>query len=207
MVLGNFGRKSLLGTEFLDCLPSDLKLFRKLARNANTRFVYKPQVEKVDLRKAQYASRGGITSAFYCMLLKRGPVSIMDDGLNEIPLERYSTNANRKDRHHIFPQKAARNAEISPNLYNSICNVCLLTAEENQKIGFGRPRSYLGTVRDTGTHFKRKMSRHLVPVENGSGIWSTDLKRGFNLFVKDRTEQISKALEAEAGTRLFRRDF
>ena len=194
------------GRNFLICLPSDLKFFKKLAGNSNTRFVYRPQIERVDLRKAQYASRTGITSAFYCMLLKRGPVSIMDGGINEIPLERYATNANRKDRHHIFPQRAARDADIPPNLYNSICNVCLLTAEENQQIGFRRPRLYLEEVRESSSYFKRKMARHFIPVEDESGIWSPNLKRGFHLFLKSRAEHLSRALEAEAGIRLFRRD-
>jgi len=194
------------GRNFLVCLPSDLKFFKKLARNSNMRFTYRPQVERVDLRKAQYASRAGITSAFYCLLLKRGPVSIMDGGINEIPLERYATNANRKDRHHIFPQRAARAADIPANLYNSVCNVCVLTAEENQQIGFRRPRLYLADVQNSGSHFKKKMARHFIPVEDDSGIWTRNLKRGFHLFLKCRAEHLSRALETEAGTRLFRRD-
>ena len=90
--------------------------------------------------------------------------------------------------------------------YNSIANICLLTAEENQTIGTRRPRYYLGEVKDNGTYFKRKMARNLIPVHADSGVWKTDVKRGFNQFVKERTDLICKALETEAGGRLFRRD-
>jgi hypothetical protein len=195
------------GTKFLRCLAKDLGLFRRLAQNGNARFEYSPEVDRIDVRKAQFASRTGITSAFYCMLLRRGPVSILDDGLNEFPTERYATRANRKDRHHVFPRAVLAPLGIPSNLYNSICNICLLTAEENQSIGSRRPRSYLGDVRDEGTYFKRKMARHLLPVNpDNSGVWERDLRRGFKQFLKERMELICRALEDEAGICLFRRD-
>lgn len=194
------------GSNFLRHLPDDLKFFKRLARNPYVRFTYRPEVEKIDVRKAQYASRTGITAACYCMLLRRRPVSILDDGLNEIPLDRYSTTANRKDRHHIFPRAMLAFLGIPARLYNSICNICLLTAEENQSIGMRRPRSYLGEVRRTGTYFKRKITRHLIPVQDDSGIWLRDTKKGFTRFAKQRTDLICRALEEEAGIRLFRRD-
>ncbi|WP_428939673.1 GmrSD restriction endonuclease domain-containing protein [Fontivita pretiosa] len=194
------------GTNFLRCLPDDLRFYKRLAQNQRARFTYKPETEKIDVRKAQYASRTGIAAACYCMMLRRKPVSIQDDGLNEIPLDRYSTSANRKDRHHIFPRAVLAKLGVHAKLYNSICNICLLTAEENQSIGMRRPRSYLGEVKRDGTHFKQKMSRHLIPVHDQSGIWMRDARKGFMRFMKERTDLICQALEDEAGTRLFRRD-
>lgn len=140
------------------------------------------------------------------MLLGRRPVSIIDDGLNEIPLDRYSTRANRKNRHHIFPRAVLNGRDIPSSRYNSICNICLLTAEENQKIGSRRPRSYLGEVRDNGSYFKKKMARHLIPVNEGSGVWSPNVRKGFNTFIKERRGMICRALEEKAGIKLFRRD-
>jgi hypothetical protein len=195
------------GRNFLRCLPQDLKFFKRLAQNGSARFEYTPEIDKVDVRKAQYASRTGITSAFYCMLFRRGPVSILDDGLNEIPLERYATRANRKDRHHVFPRAVLAPKRIPANLYNSVSNICLLTADENQSIGSRRPRVYLGDVRDEGTYFNRKMARHLLPVNpDSSGIWARNIRRGFTQFLRERTDLICRALEEEAGIRLFRRD-
>jgi hypothetical protein len=64
----------------------------------------------------------------------------------------------------------------------------------------------LGEVRDNGTHFKRKIARHLIPVQDDSGVWQRDVKSGFTKFLKERTDLICRALEEEAGIRLFRRD-
>jgi hypothetical protein len=192
------------GRDFNRCVPADLKFFEALAKNPARRFRYDPQVERVDVRKAQYASRTAITSAVYCMLLLRGPVNLLDEGLNEIPVQRYSTRANRKDRHHIFPRQPLANEDIPAKLYNSISNVCLLVAEENQMIGSKRPRSYLDDLNRPGFAFKRKMSRHLIPVDEASGVWNANVKRSFRRFLEQRTKLICHALEEQAGIRLFR---
>ncbi len=193
-------------SKFFDCLPADLRFFKKLATQRGVRFTYSPQVDKIDVRKSLYASRTGIATAFYCMMLRRQPVSIMDDGLNEIPIDHYATRANRKDRHHIFPRALLAQWGVSSNLYNSICNICLLTAEENQTIGVRRPRAYLSDSRNNAGYFKRKMARHLIPVDEGSGVWSTNVKSGFKRMVRERIELICDELEQEASLRLFRRD-
>src|ERR1022692_2775155 len=95
---------------------------------------------------------------------------------------------------------------IPSNLYNNICNICLLTAEENQGTGFRRPRSYLGGARDNTGYFKRKMARHLIPVGDDSCVWSTNVKAGFKQMVRERNDWICRELENEASIRLFRRD-
>jgi hypothetical protein len=195
------------GSKFFDCLPADLKFFKNLAsKRRGVRFTYSPQVEKVDVRKTQYGSRAGIATAYYCMLLRRQPVSIMDDGLNDIPIERYATPANRKDRHHIFPRGQLAANGVASSLYNSIGNICLLTAEENQSIGSQRPSIYLGTAHENAGYFKRKMDRHLIPAGDDSGVWSKNLKAGFTQMLRERTDWICAELEKEAGLRLFRRD-
>lgn len=194
------------GRNFLRCVPADVKFFMRLSMHPQTRFSHLPQADKDDVRKSQYASRTGITSAYYCMMLRRRPVSIMDDGLNEIPLDRYSTSANRKDRHHIFPKAILSAFDISPRLVNSISNICLLTADENQAIGRKRPRTYFGDVKESGNYFKKKMHRHLIPAERESGVWSHDIRRGFTRFLRARTDSLCSALEEAAGMRLFRRD-
>jgi len=176
------------GRNFNRCLPEDIRFFKRLTHNARARFTYSPEVDRVDIRKSQYASRTGITAAFYCMLLRRGPVSILDDGINPIP------------------RGVMISAETPPSLYNSICNICLLTAEENQTIGSRRPRSYLGQVEAEGTYFRKKMNRHLIPVHDASGIWESNVKRGFRRFLKERADLICKEFEREAGIRLTRRD-
>ena len=192
------------GRDFNRCVPEDLKFFSKLAKQPSVPFRYKPQVEPVDVRKAQYSAATAITSAVYCMLMRRKPVYLFDHGLNEIPTDRYSTRANRKDRHHIFPRQLLANHGLPSQIYNSIANICLLVAEENQSVGSRQPRTYVQELRDF-RGFSRKMSRHLIPVDEDSGVWDRNTPRGARRFLEQRTVLICEALEGEAGIRLFRR--
>jgi len=191
------------GSDFYRCLPVDLRFFKSLSENEEAKFRYVAQVAVADVGRSHYAARTGITSAFYSLLLKKGPISILDDGLNPIPLDRYSTNANRRDRHHNFPRAVLSNARFSAKLYNSICNICLLTAEENQRLGSRRPSSYLGAVCKLG-YFGRKMDRHLIPIAVDGGIWMSSVRKGYDKFRRERTALIVSAFEREAGIKLFR---
>ena len=194
------------GRDFNRCVPQDLKFFRALAEKPSTRFRYTPQVDAIDVRRAQYGARTAITSAVYCMLLSRGPVYLFDKGLNEIPLHVYAGRANRKDRHHIFPRQPLINADVPVAQYNSIANICLLVAEENQRVGSKRPRVYLSELDRPGNRFVRKMTRHLIPVDEASGVWDKNLRRGFRRLLSQRTQLLCGELEKAAGIRLFRRE-
>ena len=90
--------------------------------------------------------------------------------------------------------------------YNSIANICLVLAEENQSIGSKRPSRYLDELDRPGNRFRQKMNRRLIPVEDTSGVWEQNLKRGFKRFLQQRTNLLCKELEKTAGIRLFRRD-
>lgn len=194
------------GSSFTRSLKDDLKFIRKLAKNPNHRFSYKPEVERAEVRKSLYASHTGITTAFYCMLLRRGPVHLKVNGVSPILLEYFSSSTSKKDRHHIFPKGILGPMGVLAKEYNSICNICLLMADENQSIGKRRPKSYLKELSETTTYFKAKMSRHLIPCGNSAAVWHGDLKNGFKQFLKDRCALICNELESEAGIRLFRKD-
>lgn len=194
------------GQNFNRCIPEDIKLFKRLAKNPKLKFSYKPLADYHDVKKNKYTSKSGLTCAINCMLLRRKPVQLGDDGLNEIPIDNFATETNRKNRHHIFPKAVLAWESVPSNLYNSIANICLLTFSENLGIGSKRPRSYLVEIKETTSFFKRKMDRHLIPVDEDSGIWMRNVKKGFFRFLESRTKLICQALEEEAGIKLFRRD-
>lgn len=194
------------GGEFLRCVPADVKFFRRLAHNARVQFHYRPTKDRGDVMRTQCSGRTGIGCAVYCILLQRHPVSILEDGLNKITRSRYAAPGNRKDRHHIFPRAVMRSVNESTNRYNSVANICLLTAEENKSIGKRLPRKYLDDVRRNTRYFRTKMSRHMIPFDDKSGIMFRNAKRGFNRFLSQRADLICRAAEKEAGIRLFRRE-
>ena len=194
------------GQNFNRCIPEDIKFFKRLAKSQKAKFIYKPQVDHHDVKKDNYTGKTGITCAVCCMLLRRKPVQLNDNGLNDIPVDNFATDTNRKNRHHIYPKALLSWHSIPPKLYNSIANICLLTSTENFGISAKRPRSYLREIKETTTHFKQKMYRHLIPIDEDSGIWETNVRKGYYRFLENRTKMICQALEEEAGIKLFRRD-
>lgn len=194
------------GRNFNRYIRKDVEYFKSLAEGKRSQFRFAPEADRRDVTRAQYQSRTGITSACYSLLLLRKPVSIMDDGLNEIPIERYATRTNRKDRHHIFPAALMSRFEQPPKDYNSVANIALLTAQENQQIGMKQPRSYLEATRTNEKTFRAKMNRHMIPVGDRCGVWEEELVTGFRHFLKQRTNLLCDALEELAGMPLFRQD-
>ena len=195
------------GKNFYKCLEADVEFFEKLAKNNNIRFKTSELAHAYDIRKTQYnSSSSGIGSAFYCLLFQREPVSLLDDGLNNIPITQFSTTSNRKNRHHIFPRGLMNRYNVTHAEYNSLCNICLLTAEENIQIGNSRPSVYLKEARKNKNLFAKKMQHHLISHEGDSGLWEKTIKKGFHRFVREREELLRKAIEKEAGIKLFRDD-
>ena len=199
--------RSYSGQAFYKCIQYDSGFFKRLAKNDNARFPLSADADFREIRNTQYdKTKSGMGSSFYGLLFKKKPVSLLDDALNEIPLERYLTPIN-KDRHHIFPRALLQKIGIKQTEYNSICNICLLTAEENKTIGNKHPSKYLKEAKRNKNLFAKKMSHHLIPsFDNNQGLWAKNIKKGFHNFIKERQILIKESLEKEAGIRLFRVD-
>jgi len=186
-------------------IVADARLFESLAGGAKRRFVFRDRLDPIlDIQGTEYASRSARTRTFFCLLASKGP-RYLENG-EPIPLrENVISHANRKDRHHIFPQAQMGN-HFSSRVYNSLCNICFLVSRDNEKIGMRLPRHYLDEYREEGRQrFRRVMRSHLIPVGDESGVWERGVIRAFKHFREDRLKMICAEFEKEAGIRLFRR--
>jgi len=117
----------------------------------------------------------------------------------------YASRANRKDRHHIFPRQLLAGYGFPHRDYNSICNICLIVAEENQQFGMKKPASYLAD-HSAKKHFARAMRSHLIPYQIGTGIWTKGVRKAYQQFRRERAKEICRAFGDVAGMKLFRAD-
>jgi hypothetical protein len=185
-------------------IVSDARLFTNLALGRRAHFTFRDRLDPVlDIQSAEYTSRSTRTRAFFCLLASRNPEYLEKGG--PIPLRFGSiSHANRKDRHHLFPQAQLRK-HFSARVYNSLCNICFLVSRDNTKIGKKLPRRYLATAREAGPReFHRVMRSHLIPVGNDSGIWEKGVVRAFKDFRQQRLKVICSEFEKEARIKLFR---
>jgi hypothetical protein len=190
------------GRGYRQNLTADVKFFRKLARGTGARFKFPERVDRSDLVRAEYTQRSSLVNAFFCLLAQHKPCYVANG--EPIPESVYASRANRKDRHHIFPRQLLATYRFPHRDYNSICNICLIVAEENQEFGMKRPGSYLATYARQ-KHFARAMKSHLIPYKPGSGIWVKGVRRAYRQFRRERADWLCKAFESEAGMKLFRR--
>jgi len=185
-------------------LMMDTKLFASLARGAKSRFVFRDYLDPVLIQTAEYGSRSTRARAFFCLLALQRPRYL--EGGESIPLEsEVLSHANRKHRHHIFPQAQLR-ARVSSRAYNSLCNICFLVSRDNTMIGSQLPRRYLAQFRDQGREgFRRTMKSHLIPVGDDSGVWDRGVVTAYKKFRRNRLRLLCAAFERAAGMRLFKR--
>lgn len=190
------------GRGYRQNLLADVTFFRRLARSATARFMLAERIDPADVVRAEYTQRSSLTNAFFCLLAVRGP-RYVESG-EPVPESAYASRANRSDRHHIFPRQLLANYGFTHREYNSLCNICLVVAEENQRFGMKRPNSYLAPFR-WRRHFARTMRGHLIPCDVGSGLWGGAVRHAYLQFRSRRLAMICKAFEEEAGVKLFRK--
>ena len=195
--------KRYSGRGYRENIIADSALFRRLARTGHGRFAFPQRVPHSEVRAAQYGQRSSVTNAFYCLLANLEPCYFKNG--EPLPVDLYAVRANRKNRHHIFPQTLASNSGLVPSQYNSICNICFLDEQTNQEIGAKSPRVYLTEWRNR-RFFARAMRSHRIPYERSSPLWLRGVKRAYPRFVKARLALLCREFEKQAGIKLFQKD-
>jgi len=182
-------------------LAADWRFFRRLARSS-ARFTHASLASRAEVRRTEYTQPSSLARACLCLLVSRRPRSFATG--ERIQIDEVLANVNKRNRHHIFPQNLMNAQGLLAKDYNSLANICLLSAEENISIRDKSPRRYLGELRRR-RHFKGTMRSHLIdPYDDSSGLWIRGIPRAFERFCGQRTASLAKAFEQEAGIRLFR---
>lgn len=185
-------------------IADDLKFFRRLGKNRKGRFEFNDLVPIGEVKRTAYNSGASLTAAFFLLLASKHP-RYLENG-DELQLLPTASLANRADKHHIFPKALLRNRNrVTERLTDSLCNICYLVSAENQSIGKNRPSMYLRPFKSK-KHFARVMKSHLIAYDRESGLWQSDVKKGFKRFLEKRLDQIRRAFEREAGMRLFAKE-
>ena len=164
----------------------------------------KVTVPRYKLRDTEYGRPGPVSNAFFILLRLNRPRYLEDGAL--IPLGEISNRKDSRDKHHIFPQGLLKHYGVAPERFNSILNICYLVARENRSVGKRPPRRYLEDVPRNNRARTLAMRSHFIPSKEGRGPWARSIKRGFKVFIEDRTQLLVRAFERQAGSRLFERD-
>jgi len=179
---------------------NDVAFFNALGLGGSVRFVLDELVDSFDISRSIYSTRSSITIVFYCLLVLQKPI-YFENG-NPMQMSNIAGEANKRNRHHIFPQKFLQDIGVSRLYVNSILNIGLFPSDENRGFGSRPPVNYLAAFK-AKRHFKKALDRHLIPAGVNSAIWSTD-ERGFLIFINQRRYMVCKAFEDAAGIKIFK---
>lgn len=179
------------GSAFSRNVLKDIDFFKKLVDKSNHRYSIDEKINPNELLKKDFSALNqAAVAAFYLFLKSRKP-KYLDVGYN-IPAEAVAIS-NRKDRHHIFPKALLSRKKIKSKWNNSLLNICLLAAYENQLISDDKPSNYLGEY-SRRRHFKKVMRSHLIPIKPDSGVWENNLRIGFKTFLNERAQLILNSI-------------
>lgn len=187
-------------------IGADAKLFKALAEGVRRHFTLADLLDPADIQREEYQSSSARTRTYFCLLAFNQP-RYLETG-EPIPLGKsVISHANRRHRHHVFPQAQMKKVNFSPKTYNTLCNICFLVSADNLDIGKQVPQKYLSYyARIDKAQFQKAMRSHLIPVQRDSGVWESGLADGFKKFRQQRLQLICDAFEKAAGMKLFRRN-
>lgn len=104
----------------------------------------------------------------------------------KIDISNALSNYNRKEFHHIFPLAYLKN-KTTINSPNSVCNIAILSSNENKIIGSKPPSNYFQKIKmSLGTKYDDVLESNLIPMGDYSGIKEDD----YDFFLESRAEII-----------------
>lgn len=99
---------------------------------------------------------------------------------------------NKKQYHHIYPQAFLRDLKVPQNDINSISNICILAASENNYVSDQNPNIYIPELIDKlGNEYETIFLSNLLPVLNKKDYEQLS----FDKFIDLRSEEIHKRLK------------
>ena len=101
---------------------------------------------------------------------------------------------NRKEFHHLFPQKILKTWDVQKGLISSLANICMLASSENKKISDRPPSEYIKSSRSSlgQKQFDEVMVSNLIPPKAVEAMLTDD----FATFLEVRSSYLSEVVGA-----------
>lgn len=169
----------------------------RLAKHKKAIYTIDEKIDTIDFLKKKYSSQISTSVRGYFLYLSQVNPRYLKTG-EPMYLSDTAAVANRRDRHHIFPSNLFTNRRLKTKWKDSLANICLLAADENQSISDDYPCNYLDPYKNK-KWFKSVMRSHAIPVNADSGIWGKRIKENFKLFINARGRLIIDGISKVAG--------
>jgi hypothetical protein len=148
---------------------------------------YSYDIDKNLLMNQKFSKSSPYTRAFLLLLAQKHPKDLVNGTIIElgIALSAY----NRKEYHHIFPQRYLKGKDIPTNKINSLCNFTFLPAESNKTISSKSPSEYIFDI--SNDILSDVLNTNLMPLD--TGIYK---KNNYEKFLEERAAAIKQFLDS-----------
>jgi len=148
---------------------------------------YSYDIDKNLLMNQKFSKSSPYTRAFLLLLAQKHPKDLANGTIIElgIALSAY----NRKEYHHIFPQRYLKEKDIPTNKINSLCNFTFLPAESNKTISSKSPSEYIFDI--SNDILSDVLNTNLMPLD--TGIYK---KNNYEKFLEERAAAIKQFLDS-----------
>ena len=137
-----------------------------------------------------FRSNNSRTRAYILLLASLNPRNITN-GI-AIDIQSALSIFNKKQYHHIYPQAFLKGLRVHQNKINSIGNIFILAASENNYISDKNPNIYIPELIDTlGDEYEKIFQSNLLPVLSKEEYQ----KLSFDKFLDIRCEEIQKHIK------------
>lgn len=143
-----------------------------------------------EIKSMLFRSNNSITRAYILLLASLSPRNITNG--TKIDIQNALSIFNKKQYHHIYPKAFLKGLGINQNKINSISNICILVASENNYISDKNPNSYIPELVDRlGDEYVKIFQSNLLPI-----LSKEDYKTlSFEKFIDLRSEEICKCIK------------
>lgn len=148
---------------------------------------YSYDIEKNLLINQKFSKSSPYTRAFLLLLAQKHPKDLVSGTV--IELGKVLSAYNRKEYHHIFPQRYLKEKDIPTNKINSLCNFTFLPSESNKTISSKSPSEYIGTINKN--ILSEVLNTNLMPLD--MDIYK---KNGYDKFLEERAAAIKQFLDS-----------
>ena len=143
-----------------------------------------------EVKNMLFRSNNSRTRAYILLLASLNPRNITN-GI-AIDIQSALSIFNKKQYHHIYPQAFLKGLRVHQNKINSIGNICILAASENNYISDKNPNIYIPELIDTlGDEYEKIFQSNLLPVLSKEEYQ----KLSFDKFLDIRCEEIQKHIK------------
>lgn len=98
---------------------------------------------------------------------------------------------NRKEFHHLFPQKVLKDWAVNKDLISALANMCMLASSENKLIRDRPPSDYIAEYQlKLGAQFDAVMASNLIPPDAVEHLLADD----FSSFLNARSIYLAKVV-------------